>query len=341
MIVFFLLQEKAPTSSPRFCSICFFLLFETLFWEASTHNDAHTTPGPHVLRRSAYRHDCPSGDIATANTPSSLADAQDAIPGLLDDIVVTHFLSTDNFNDPADLARLPVVSHAMRDAVAAMGLRFEELSARAALNLRCFSALERLRRGGRLPRRWRDCDAAASSGQLEALQWLREDGCPWNENTCAMAAYGGHLEVLQWIRANGCPWDERTCYCAATEIGNLEVLQWAHANGCPWDEGTCSEAALHGNLEILQWLRANDCPWDVRTCQYAAKQGEFEVLQWARANGCPWNENTCLVAAVMGHLEVLQWLHANGCPWDTSTCWAAAKSGRLEVLQWAHSNSCP
>ena len=233
MIVFFLLQEKAPTSSPRFCSICFFLLFETLFWEASTHNDAHTTPGPHVLRRSAYRHDCPSGDIATANTPSSLADAQDAIPGLLDDIVVTHILSTDNFNDPADLARLPVVSHAMRDAVAAMGLRFEELSARAALNLRCFSALERLRRGGRLPRRWRDCDAAASSGQLEALQWLREDGCPWNENTCAMAAYGGNLEVLQWMRANGCPWDERTCYCAATEIVNLEVLQWAHANGCP------------------------------------------------------------------------------------------------------------
>ena len=30
---------------------------ETLFSEASTHNDAHTTPGPHVLGRSAYRHD--------------------------------------------------------------------------------------------------------------------------------------------------------------------------------------------------------------------------------------------------------------------------------------------
>ena len=180
-----------------------------------------------------------SSNVGDTTATSILTDTpmhgntEAAIPGLLDDIVVTHILRPDNFNDPADLARLPVVSHAMRDAVAAMGLRFEELRARAALNLRCFSALERLRRGGRLPRRWRDCDAAASSGQLEALQWLREDGCPWNENTCAMAAYGGHLEVLQWIRANGCPWDERTCYCAATEIVNLEVLQWAHANGCP------------------------------------------------------------------------------------------------------------
>jgi hypothetical protein len=30
----------------------------------------------------------PSGTITTGNTPASLADAQDAIPGLLDDIVV-------------------------------------------------------------------------------------------------------------------------------------------------------------------------------------------------------------------------------------------------------------
>ena len=31
-------------------------------------------------------------EIATGTTPASLADAQDAIPGLLNDIVVTHVL---------------------------------------------------------------------------------------------------------------------------------------------------------------------------------------------------------------------------------------------------------
>ena len=94
----------------------------------------------------------PSGDIATANTPSSLADAQDAIPGLLDDIVVTHILRPDNFNDPADLARLPVVSHAMRDAVAATGLRFKEIGGYDAVELGCLSAVQRLQRRGRLSR---------------------------------------------------------------------------------------------------------------------------------------------------------------------------------------------
>ena len=48
-------------------------------------------------------------------------DAGEAIPGLLNDIVVTHVLRSEHFDDPADLARLPAVSRAMRDAVAATG----------------------------------------------------------------------------------------------------------------------------------------------------------------------------------------------------------------------------
>ena len=58
---------------------------------------------------------------------ANAANAGDAIPGLLNDIVVTHILRSENFDDPADLARLPAVSHAMRDAVAAMVIGFAEL----------------------------------------------------------------------------------------------------------------------------------------------------------------------------------------------------------------------
>ena len=37
-------------------------------------------------------------------------------------------IRSEYFDDPADLARLPAVSYAMLDAVAATGLRLEELS---------------------------------------------------------------------------------------------------------------------------------------------------------------------------------------------------------------------
>jgi len=47
------------------------------------------------------------GGMSITTTPASLADAQDAIPGLLDDIVITHVLRSEHFDDPAALARLP------------------------------------------------------------------------------------------------------------------------------------------------------------------------------------------------------------------------------------------
>ena len=70
-------------------------------------------------------------DANAANT----ANAGEAIPRLLNDIVVTHILRSENFDDPADLARLPAVSRVMRDAVAATGLRFEELGEMRAMDL--------------------------------------------------------------------------------------------------------------------------------------------------------------------------------------------------------------
>ena len=213
---------------------------------------------------------------------ANTANAGEAIPGLLDDTVITHVLRSENFDAPADLARLPAVSRGMRDAVAATGLQFEELDEERAMLLGCLSALQRLQRGGRLSRQEHLCETSAWRGKLEELKELREKGCPWDTYTCEYAAFGGHLEVLQWARANGCPWDEETC-SGASEGGYLEGLQWLRANGCPWDEGTCEGAASGGHLEVLQWARANGCQWDQWTRHYASGH----ILEWAVANGIP------------------------------------------------------
>ena len=184
-------------------------------------------------------------------------------------------------------------------------------------------------------------EVALRYGNLEMLQWLRRNGCPWHESACAEAAFNGHLEMLQWARVNGCPWSESTCSEAASN-GHLEVLKWARANGCLWDESTCTIAANNGHLKVLQWARTNGCPWDESTCDLAVSNGHLEVLQWARANGCPWDESRmCERAASNGHLEVLKWLRMNGCPWYESTCDLAARNEHWEVLQWARANGCP
>ena len=144
-----------------------------------------------------------SVDIATVTTSASLANPQDAIPGLPDHLVAEHILRPEYFDDPAGLARLPAVSHAMRDAVASTGLQFKELGEDEAANLGCLSAVQRRQRGGRLSRQEYLCAAAARSGQLEELKVLRENDTPWDVVTCVAAAHGGHLEVMQWVARMG------------------------------------------------------------------------------------------------------------------------------------------
>eukprot|EP00230_Micromonas_polaris_P008967 CAMPEP_0117645366 /NCGR_PEP_ID=MMETSP0802-20121206/11508_1 /TAXON_ID=38833 /ORGANISM="Micromonas sp., Strain CCMP2099" /LENGTH=190 /DNA_ID=CAMNT_0005450733 /DNA_START=85 /DNA_END=655 /DNA_ORIENTATION=+ len=186
-----------------------------------------------------------SGDIATGTAPASLADAQEAIPGLPDHLVVEHVLRSEVLRDPILLARLRAVSHAMRSAVAATGREVKNPGydfEAAKLGFR--STLKHRQSRGRLSRRESLCEAAARSGRLAVGPWDVHVGGVWRESRGAavgtrerlpvgrgdmyVAAEGGHLEVLQWARATGCPWDEETCEYAAGGR-HLEVLQWAHA----------------------------------------------------------------------------------------------------------------
>jgi hypothetical protein len=336
------------------------ILFETKI--CFVRETGATTPiAPHNTTTRATQTKQMSSNMARVETRAGKrkrerdANAGEAIPGLLNDIVVTHVLRSEYFDDPADLARLRVVSQSMRDAVTATGLKVEEVvNGSTAVELGCLSALRRLQRRGRLSTEERKyfCEAAARGGHLEELKVLRANGCPWDEQTCSHAAAGGNLEVLQWARANGCPWSVWTCGFAAMN-GHLEVLQWARANGCPWDEETCSLAAgggifsrLHcvnhsGRFEVLQWLHANGCPWNADTCEEAARHGDLEMLQRARANGCPWDRFTCQFAAQCGHLEVLKWARANGCPWNVNTCYMVAGPDNLELKKWLRANGYP
>ena len=104
--------------------------------------------------------------------------------------------------EAADYARLRAVSRSMRDSVDASIENLQDTI--LAVKLGCLTALRNLRQRGHLDKTY-ICLCAAWSGHLQVLQWARENGCPWDEDTCSGAAHNGHLEVLRWARANGCP----------------------------------------------------------------------------------------------------------------------------------------
>ncbi|EFJ40451.1 hypothetical protein VOLCADRAFT_119967 [Volvox carteri f. nagariensis] len=48
-------------------------------------------------------------------------------------------------------------------------------------------------------------EAAAESGSVETLEWLRSRGCPWDERTFAAAVRGGSGALVEWLHVRGCP----------------------------------------------------------------------------------------------------------------------------------------
>ncbi len=98
---------------------------------------------------------------------------------------------------------------------------------------------------------------AMKNGHVSILKMIR----PWPEDVpvCAVAALSGNLRILQWLRKEGCPWDERTCHGAAMK-GHLKVLKWCRENCCPWNKYTCAIAADHCQLHVYKRCLQNGCP---------------------------------------------------------------------------------
>ena len=75
---------------------------------------------------------------------------------------------------------------------------------------------------------------AAHHAHGELVNWLcAERGFAMDEGVMAKAARSGNLELVQFLRGEGCPWSCLTCWYAVDQ-GHVEVLRWARENGCPW-----------------------------------------------------------------------------------------------------------
>ena len=62
------------------------------------------------------------------------------------------------------------------------------------------------------------------------LSWALERCSEKKERFCQKMAEKVNVELLEFLRGEGCPWDKKTCSLAA-ENGHLECLKYAHENG--------------------------------------------------------------------------------------------------------------
>ena len=195
------------------------------------------------------------------------------------------------------------------------------------------------------------CTGAAAAGRVAVLDWLREQGVPWDGVSLKYAARNGHLDVLEYM------WERRNDVAGVAappadglEGGTPTSAADSEADGVRWDandlQTIVSDAAGSGHLRILLWVQGlgSEEPgvWGPDTFRAAVVKGHLEVLEWAHAQGLAvWDDDTARTAAALGHLDMLRWLREQGCKWDEQTCADAVQYGRAEVLRWARENGCP
>eukprot|EP00953_Heterococcus_sp_UTEX-ZZ885_P012570 7207-Heterococcus_DN1.PRE.2 len=225
-----------------------------------------------------------------------------------------------------------------------LGLPFSAHVMRGAASSRCLSKLQWLHIEQQCPFPGEITLIAARAGDVEMLRWLKSAGCCFDKWTSLRGAQSGNnLNVLQFLHAEGCPWHPNVCG-AAGEAGDLEQLNWLFSHGATVDNSTAMIAARGGAVPVLEWLQQQqDVELKEHTMCCAAEHGHLQLCQWLHAQQCPWDDTATFSAARYNHCATLRWLIESGCPHDVthvlnilSAAVLGARNGDFNTLQYLY-----
>jgi hypothetical protein len=121
---------------------------------------------------------------------------------------------------------------------------------------------------------------AAEYGQWDMLKVLRAEGLEWGFSwlrprsghaPCSLAIEKGNLEAMRWLYENGCPQSSTFLGDLAAEGGSVEALRYAKEQDCEFTEDLINSAARGGHVPVLEYLHSEQCslPADTAACSVA------------------------------------------------------------------------
>ena len=249
-----------------------------------------------------------------------------------------------------------------RDAIGEHGST-TELSPVEAAEHGCLGTLKSLHRRGRVTFRKYLCEHAAAGGQVEVLQWLRDNGCPWVEATCMVfAAKNGREAVVRALIKSGA--DVNTAWFkglmplhAAAGLGHevitgLLIKAGADINKVTADGGTARNMAGQDGYEVITRLlieagadvnKTTDCRRTPLTS--ASSAGHETVVRVLIEFGADVNKaaDECVtplfIAAFQGQEAVVQALIEAGADMNktenhgATPLYVASQMGHFEIVK--------
>ncbi len=180
--------------------------------------------------------------------------------------------------------------------------------------------------------------AAASSGDLGRMGWLRGRGLAWR-TVGALEAVVKHADLgfIQRMEAKGGylppahdeSWTTASVVsaAAASPRGSATKLRWLAGLGAALGQlDAVKHAAERGDLEAVQllaghWLadRGAPAPLPDDALSAAIASGSVPTARFLRQGGCAFSPSAFAVASTAGDLPMVRWLAEAGCPvtWET------------------------
>jgi hypothetical protein len=92
---------------------------------------------------------------------------------------------------------------------------------------------------------------------IETIQWLRARGQQWTNKSFGCAVAAGKPEVLDYLHDDGCPWDAQDAALRAALYSGTASILWALGKGLALPDLTIVLAAMqYGSWSILRWCHA-------------------------------------------------------------------------------------
>lgn len=129
------------------------------------------------------------------------------------------------------------------------------------------------------------CGDAVDRGHVHTLEWLWENGYPWQEKTddlCERAVKHGHVDVLKWLSRNGVPWqplEEKICF-TAIQFGRTAILEWLIERGAYFTQDMCESAVYYKQWKTLNWLLRKGVQWDGMLTAWSRCRQRAECTVW-------------------------------------------------------------
>jgi hypothetical protein len=196
------------------------------------------------------------------------------------------------------------------------------------------------------------CAGAVFGRQLAALQHLRTEGCSWDEEQMhRVAASSGSIEIVEWLRQQGgIRFDAAAAMASAAGAGQTAMCEHLRSIGCDWNSKACSTAAVHGHLETLRWLREHGCPWDVSEWFIdIARYGRMKILDFIVEQGEVLDAELMTAAlncaGASGELQTAQWFRHHGAQWPAVLGAGGAERHcalhwGADAVAWARAEGC-